>query len=195
MDLYLESFDIPSLIREVVSTIAPLVSRNGNVLIVECDQQLGSMCADLTKTRQNLYNLLSNACKFTAQGTIRLTVSRQGQNLPPGLKSEDAPQSSKKAQSLIIFRVSDTGIGMTAEQINRVFQAFTQADASTTRKYGGTGLGLAIAQRFCLMMGGMITVESEFGQGSTFTMSIPANVEAIKKSSIALTLEKIRSLY
>ena len=160
MDLYLESFDLLSLVQEVVSTLEPLVQKTGNTLIVECDDQIGSIHADLAKTRQNLYNLLSNAIKFTNRGMITLTVERHSSGLLP----------------VILFKVADTGIGMTQDQIDRLFQAFVQADASTARKYGGTGLGLAIAQKFCQMMGGTITVESELGQGTIFTMQIPLQV-------------------
>jgi PAS domain S-box-containing protein len=160
-DLYLEDFDVAQLIQEVVNTIQPLVNKNDNRLIVIGRENLGSMQSDLTKIRQNLLNLLSNAAKFTDQGTISLIVERfQAGELQAGVP-------------YITFKVTDTGIGMTSEQQSRVFQAFTQADASTTRKYGGTGLGLAIAQRFCQILGGEITVESTVGQGSTFTMQLP----------------------
>jgi PAS domain S-box-containing protein len=163
MDLYLEEFCLPDLISEVVHTVSPLVSKNNNTLVVHTDPSLSTslstMYADLTKVRQNLLNLLSNAAKFTESGRITLAV--------------DSCQGCDAAQPMIRFRVTDTGIGMSAAQIEKVFQAFTQADASTTRKYGGTGLGLAIAQRFCQMMGGEITVTSELGQGSTFTMTLP----------------------
>jgi hypothetical protein len=124
------------------------------------------MRADLTKVRQALFNLLSNACKFTDHGTISLLVSRD---------SHEAPES-------IVFSVRDTGIGMTAEQIARLFEAFAQADAATTRKYGGTGLGLALSRRLCRMMGGDVTVESKAGRGSTFTIRLPAQVaEAVEE--------------
>ena len=160
MELYLESFDVTALVQETVSTIQPLVEQNANRLTVHCPENLGSMYADVTKIRQMLFNLLSNACKFTEQGSISLAVTRQ-----------------KKAQGdWFIFEISDSGIGMTREQINKLFQAFTQADSSTTRKFGGTGLGLAISKRFCQMMGGDITIESEYGQGTTFTINLPAYV-------------------
>jgi CheY-like chemotaxis protein len=124
------------------------------------------MRADLTKVRQALFNLLSNACKFTDRGTISLLVSRD---------SGGAPES-------IVFSVRDTGIGMTAEQMARLFAAFSQADAATTRKYGGTGLGLALSRRLCRMMGGDVTVESQAGRGSTFTIRLPAQVaEAVEE--------------
>jgi signal transduction histidine kinase len=169
MELYLETFDIPSTIREVVSTIHPLVEKNGNTLTVHCPDDLGNMYADLTKVRQNLFNLLSNAAKFTQNGTITLTVTQA--------ESEQAALPVPPSHSpLITFQVSDTGIGMAPEQIACVFEAFTQADASTTRKYGGTGLGLAITKRFCQMMGGDIWVESVSGKGSTFTMCLPTQV-------------------
>jgi PAS domain S-box-containing protein len=160
MQLCLERFEIQRLIEEVVSTVQPLVRKNSNRLLVDCAEKLGTMQADLTKTRQVLFNLLSNAGKFTEQSIITLEVARQS------LSSEDWIQ----------FRVSDTGIGMTPEQTDKLFQAFSQADASTTRKYGGTGLGLAISRSFCQMMGGDIGVESTLGRGSTFTLRLPAEV-------------------
>ncbi|MBW4492468.1 MAG: response regulator [Oscillatoria princeps RMCB-10] len=171
MDLYLETFDISELISEVEATILPLVDKNRNTLKVECDRHLGSMRADLTKVRQALFNLLSNAAKFTEGGTITLAVSRELASLPD---AESAMPSAVRLE--ILFRVTDTGIGMSPEQLKKVFQPFTQADASTTRKYGGTGLGLAIARHFCQMMGGDIEVESLEGFGSTFTIRLPEGV-------------------
>jgi signal transduction histidine kinase len=153
MTVYLEEFDVPKLVSDVQS----MVEKNGNVLVVDCLPDAGPMRADLTKVRQALFNLLSNAAKFTDHGTITLRVAKQ----------EPAE---------ITFSVSDTGIGMTEEQTSRLFQAFEQADASTTRKYGGTGLGLAISREFCRLMGGDITVESTFGEGSTFTLRLPVVV-------------------
>lgn len=162
MELYLETFDIEDVVQDVVTTIQPLVEKNANTLEVQCANDLGSMEADLTKVRQSLFNLLSNACKFTKQGTISLTVSRGG------------------AEDWITFRVTDSGIGMTSEEMSKLFQAFSQADASTTRQYGGTGLGLAITKKLCQMMGGDVTVESEVGKGSTFTIQLPAKVQEPK---------------
>jgi CheY-like chemotaxis protein/anti-sigma regulatory factor (Ser/Thr protein kinase) len=130
---------------------------------------IGIMRADLTKVRQALFNLLSNACKFTERGTITLAVSRERLDDRDGLR----------------FDVSDTGIGMTPEQIAKLFEAFTQADAATTRKYGGTGLGLALSRRLCQMMGGDVTVESEHGRGSTFTIHLPAEVAESPAESAA----------
>jgi signal transduction histidine kinase len=124
------------------------------------------MHADLTKVRQVLFNLLSNAAKFTSKGRISLAVRR-----------EEGVLGSSVAGEMIIFTVSDTGIGIPAEQLQNIFQPFTQADASTTRQYGGTGLGLAISQRFCQMMGGEIAVTSEVGAGSTFTVRLPEPVK------------------
>ncbi len=160
MGLYLETFDIAPMIQDVVDTITPLVEKNANTLEVHCADDLGAMRADLTKVRQGLFNLLSNACKFTERGTITLRANREMVN----------------GAAWITFRVTDTGIGMNPEQIENLFQAFQQAEASTTRKYGGTGLGLAISQKFCHMMGGDITVESALGQGTTFTILLPAQV-------------------
>ena len=162
MELYLETFDIEDVVQDVVMTIQPLVEKNANKLEVQCANDLGAMEADLTKVRQSLFNLLSNACKFTKQGTISLTVSRGG------------------AEDWITFRVTDSGIGMTSEEMSKLFQAFSQADASTTRQYGGTGLGLAITKKLCQMMGGDVTVESEVGKGSTFTIQLPAKVQEPK---------------
>jgi signal transduction histidine kinase/CheY-like chemotaxis protein/ligand-binding sensor domain-containing protein len=163
--LYLETFDIATLVREVCITLQPLASKNNNQIVCSCPGEIGAMRADVTKVRQTLFNLLSNACKFTENGTITLTVAT-------GEESSDPP----RAGSNIRFVVSDTGIGMNEEQMTKLFQAFSQADASTTRKYGGTGLGLAISRKFCQMMGGDITVKSAPGKGSTFTVQLPREV-------------------
>ncbi len=190
MELYLETFDIATMVEDVVTTIQPLVEKNANVLRVESANELGSMNADLTKVRQSLFNLLSNACKFTNQGTITLTVSRggvgereskgegeQGRIVYSTFKpSDNSLTPSLSTQDWITFRVTDSGIGMTPEQMSKLFEAFSQADASTTRQYGGTGLGLAITKKLCQMMGGDVTVESEVGKGSTFTIGLPTQV-------------------
>jgi signal transduction histidine kinase/CheY-like chemotaxis protein len=160
MDLYLETFALATMLRDVEATIQLLVEKNANTLVVHRSAHLGEMRADLTKVRQNLFNLLSNACKFTQGGTITLEVSC----------------AVVDGRDWVTFRVSDTGIGMTAEQIAKLFQPFTQADTSTTRQYGGTGLGLAITKHFCQMMGGDIAVESVWGEGSTFRITLPAVV-------------------
>ncbi len=163
MDLYLESFDIVQLIEEVKSTIHPLVEKRNNQLILECEGSLGSMSADLTKVRQCLLNLLSNASKFTENGKILLRVQGKANEVK--------------------FSVSDTGIGMSVSQQAKLFQAFSQADASTTRKYGGTGLGLAISKQFCGLMGGDITVESQLRKGSTFTIELPRQVKPLDEAN------------
>jgi PAS domain S-box-containing protein len=188
MSLYLETFDVAGLIQEVVTTVRPLVEQNGNKLTVECTNNLGLMQSDPTKVRQMLLNLLSNAAKFTDQGTITLAVEKmkeeggtpsRGQVMKEERNENDSfiPKGHDvlhpSCEAFILFKVSDTGIGMTPEQIQRLFQTFSQADASTTRKYGGTGLGLAISYRFCQLLGGNITVESQPGQGSTFTIRLP----------------------
>jgi signal transduction histidine kinase/CheY-like chemotaxis protein len=176
MDLYLETFDVAGMIEDVVMIVQPLMEKNANRLEVRCDPALGPMHADLTKVRQALVNLLSNAAKFTTHGTVTLEISRQpavGSMQPAALNSAER---RLPAADCILFRVSDTGIGMTDEQLGRLFSAFTQADASTTRKYGGTGLGLAISRRFCQLMGGDIDVTSEPGKGTTFTVTLPATV-------------------
>jgi GAF domain-containing protein/CheY-like chemotaxis protein len=166
MELYLETFDVATLVRDIASVIQPLAAKNANRLDVRCPDAIGTMRADLTKVRQALFNLLSNACKFTDRGTISLTVAREATD----------------GQDWMAFGVSDTGIGMTPEQLTRLFEVFSQADAATTRKYGGTGLGLALSRRLCRMMGGDVTVESEDGRGSTFTIRLPAIVaEAVEQ--------------
>jgi len=176
MELYLERFDIHQLMQDVQATMQPLVSQNKNTLNVEVSGDIDSMYADLTKVRQLLLNLLSNTAKFTEQGTITLSVD----SVLRGAASFDPIDrfipSADALTPWITFTVSDTGIGMSLEQLETVFQAFTQADPSTTRKYGGTGLGLAISRRFCQMVGSDIAVASQLGQGSTFTVWLPAEV-------------------
>ncbi|WP_199330745.1 HAMP domain-containing sensor histidine kinase [Microcoleus sp. FACHB-68] len=157
MQLYPEKFEISPLIANVIATVKPIVEKNGNVLEVNSDHQLGMMYADQTKVRQVLFNLLSNAAKFTTNGRVTLTVTREVESIP----------------EWIHFCVKDTGIGMSLEEQQRLFEAFIQGDASTTRKYGGTGLGLAISRHFCEMMGGEIAMESELGKGSVFTVRLP----------------------
>ena len=185
MELHLETFDVAQLIHEVVSIAQPLALKKGNTLVVNHSDDLGQMQADLTKVRQSLLNLLSNAAKFTEHGTITLTVERET------VESRGAEEQGSRGETFhpcslpprppaIIFRVSDTGIGIKPEQIDRLFQAFTQADASTTSKYGGTGLGLVISRHFCRMMGGDITVISDGipGHGATFTLRLPADCQS-----------------
>ncbi|MFB8797193.1 MAG: PAS domain S-box protein [Microcoleus sp.] len=182
MDLYLETFDIAALIEEVTSTAAPLIEKNGNTLDLSQISNIGTMHADITKVRQILLNLLSNAAKFTKNGTITLTANREqisGEshegNPEKSSQSEVNPHSSIPSKECLVFHCIDTGIGMNPDQLQRIFQPFIQADASTTRKYGGTGLGLAISQRFCQMMGGNISLQSQEGVGSTFTIRLPVN--------------------
>ena len=163
-ELYLESFNVPAMIKDIQMVIRPLVEQNANTLEVHLADGVGSMLADVTKVRQTLLNLLSNACKFTERGTITLDVAR---------KFEDGLEGGKE---WIVFSVTDTGIGMTPEQMSRLFQPFSQGDAETARKYGGTGLGLALSHGLCQVMGGDISVESEAGKGSTFTVRLPALV-------------------
>lgn len=165
MDIYVEEFELNDLVQDIETTVRPLVEGNGNSLEIYSVQ--GAITADLTKLRQILINLISNAGKFTHNGSVLLKVTRQSKNNVDGYT----------------FFVQDTGIGMTPEQIERLFRPFTQADNSTTRKYGGTGLGLAISQRFCLLMGGEIKVESETGKGSIFSCWIPASPSAASDAS------------
>ncbi len=158
MELFPENFAVKQLVDEVASTVLPLVEKNRNTLVVRCPVEIGNAHIDLTKTRQILFNLLSNAAKFTADGTVSLTVERR---LDGG-------------HDELIFRVDDTGIGMNEEQLSRLFKPFSQADAGTARNYGGTGLGLALSRRFCQLMGGQLEVASELGKGSIFTLTLPA---------------------
>ncbi|MEG4067987.1 response regulator [Microcoleus sp. Pol11C2] len=181
MDLYLETFDIHTLIESAVATARPLVEKNGNTLEVYCPDNLDTMHADMTKVRQVLLNLLSNAAKFTQNGRIAIGVERIKNEQLKMINQEESSQILISNSEFLSFRVADTGIGMTQEQLERVFQPFTQADASTTREYGGTGLGLAISQRFCQMMGGSIEVSSTLGAGTTFTVLLP---KAIKQPEI-----------
>jgi signal transduction histidine kinase/ligand-binding sensor domain-containing protein/CheY-like chemotaxis protein len=169
MDLFLESFNIAAMLEDVVSVIQPLVAKKGNVLELNCDAHIGAMYADITKVRQVLFNLLSNACKFTERSAIALNVTRR--------------QSGGGDQ--VIFQVKDSGIGMSAEQIAKLFQPFTQADASTTRQFGGTGLGLTISKKFCEMMGGEISIASQLNQGTTFTVTLPAEVRRLEPQVVA----------
>ena len=169
MDLYLERFDLSATLDEIVSTVSPLIEKNANTLEISVPQDLGSMRADLTKLRQALFNLLSNAAKFTSNGEITLTARREHKN----------------TGDCISLSVSDTGIGIPSDKINILFEEFRQADDSTTRNFGGTGLGLAITRRFCQMMGGTITVDSQPGEGSTFTINLPAEVNALEAARAA----------
>jgi signal transduction histidine kinase len=160
MELFLETFDLVNLIEEVASTIHPVVQRNSNKLHIQCAPALGMMHADQIKVRQALFNLLSNAVKFTHEGDVTLEADRENTD----------------GSEWIVFRIRDTGIGLSSEQVVKLFQDFTQAEVSTTRKFGGTGLGLALTRRFCQMMGGDVTVRSERGAGSIFTIKLPAVV-------------------
>ena len=171
MELYLETFDVGTLVQDIAAVIQPLAARNANRLQVNCPDTAGSMRADLTKVRQALFNLLSNACKFTDHGDVSLAVTRD----------------ARDGHDWVVFRVTDTGIGMSPEQLARLFEAFTQADAATTRKYGGTGLGLALSRRLCRMMGGDVTAESEAGRGSAFTIRLPARVAEPERDGEATT--------
>jgi PAS domain S-box-containing protein len=177
LELLLEQFNLPALVAYVATTVRPLVEQNNNMLTVNCSEDIGSMYADLTRVRQVLFNLLSNAAKFTQGGSITLEVSRQSAG--SGRHANNAAASRRlPTADWVVFQITDTGIGMTAEQVEGLFKEFMQADASTTRKYGGTGLGLALSRRFCQMMGGDITAASQLGQGSTFTVRLPAVVAA-----------------
>lgn len=237
MSLEWETFSIPMLIQEVVATVKPLADKNSNIFNINCAEDIGDLHSDLTKVRQSLLNLLSNASKFTKSGAISLTVAREvgekgrggegedgtrrrisfsnstlkhGEALggtkqslqtpqlweersnlstPRSLGNEEGLRVTKQTEGIspklaewIVFTVSDTGIGMSPEQLERVFDPFTQADSSTTKKYGGTGLGLTITKKLCQMMGGDISVKSELDKGSTFTIWLPATLDPISTS-------------
>ena len=158
MDVLIEDFEVADLIAQVQSVIEPLMTKNANTLVVECAPDAGAMRSDQTKLRQSLFNLLSNAAKFTERGQILLAVRR----------------IARDGDDMLEFKVSDTGIGMTREQLDRLFQAFAQAEASTSRDYGGTGLGLAITRHFCRMLGGEVAAQSTPGKGSIFAIVVPA---------------------
>ncbi len=153
MTTYAEDFPVETLVREVSTTVETLVAQKGNSLVLDVAPDVGAMHSDQVKLRQCLFNLVSNAAKFTKNGCITLRAAREG--------------------TTIVLSVSDTGIGMTPEQLDKLFQRFSQADASTTRQFGGTGLGLAITRAFCRLLGGDVTVASTFGQGSVFTITVP----------------------
>ncbi len=166
MELYLEHFDIAALVREVTIAARPLAEKNGNVLEHHCLEPLGTMYNDLTKLRRILFNLLDNAAKFTQNGKIQLIVQKlESYEFNQGVFTE-----------AVQFQVGDTGAGIKADQLEHLFQIFTQGDESTTRKYGGVGLGLPLCQSFCELMGGTIAVESEVGHGSTFRVTLPLEI-------------------
>ena len=165
LELYLEDVPLPALIEEVRTIVGPLAAKNSNRLHIECPSDIGALHTDRTKLKQCLLNLLSNATKFTSNGAISLELKRQG----PALS----------------FVIRDTGLGMTPEQLSKLFQNFVQADASTTKRYGGTGLGLAITKRFCQALGGDVSVESEPGKGSTFTIMLPDRQSKAEPAEIA----------
>src|SRR5688572_15454491 len=170
MTLTVEPFDVQEMIEELVDTVGPLVRQNNNVFAVRCSRDVGIMRADLMKTRQILLNLLSNAGKFTRDGSITLAAARL----------------AEAGRVFVEFTVIDTGIGMTVAQTEKIFEAFTQADVTTTRKYGGTGLGLALVSRFCELMNGSVTVHSVPDQGSRFTVRLPLEATGVE---VAIAVE------
>src|SRR5262244_2241874 len=167
MELHLESFPLVPTIEDVAKTVEPMATNNANRMVIDCAPDLGTIHADQTRFRQSLLNLASNANKFTENGTV--TIAARAQQLD--------------SREWITIAVTDTGIGMTEEQMGRLFQEFSQADASTSRKYGGTGLGLAISRHFCSLMGGDVIAESKPGEGSTFTIRLPRIVQSTEMLS------------
>ncbi len=172
MEVHLESFNLMALIENVLSTIHPMIEQNSNTIEVICEENLETIIADPNKMRQVILNLLSNAAKFTENGQISLKakVVKNDNYIMANMAKKSELNSEN---NILILTVADTGIGISEEQIENLFQPFTQADNSTTRKYGGTGLGLAISRHFCKMMGGDIGVVSEINRGSTFTVKVP----------------------
>jgi len=176
MEAFAEDFDVGALIDQVVGTVQPLMSKNNNQLKIERGEQLGHAHQDHTKMRQALLNMLSNAAKFTHEGTITLRAERK----------------SQADGEWLTFAVNDTGIGIPADKLDHVFEEFSQADSSTTRDYGGTGLGLPISRRFCQMLGGDLTVRSGVGKGSTFTMLVPVLLPGTTPARTDAELETLR---
>ncbi len=190
--IYPEKFDITTLLSEIRSLVLPMVQKNANILEIEEPNNLGFMFSDRKRVKQILFNILSNAAKFTHEGKIKISVTRQGRNFLPALidsrqlpilnsqsleKDDNQSQNTcHKPSDWIIFKISDTGIGMKPVQVKNVFKPFIQADIGTTKKYAGTGLGLTICKSFCEMMGGNITAESQVGEGSTFTFWLPSTI-------------------
>lgn len=181
MTLFVEEFDPVKLLNDVAATVQPLVESNANTLTVEIAGHLATIASDETKIRQTLFNLLSNASKFTENGQIFLRARLE----PGSAQVVNVPGIRAVKQGTIVFEVSDTGIGMNSDQVRKLFEAFTQADASTSRRFGGTGLGLAISRRFCRMLGGDLTVESKSGRGSTFTVKLPVAIEVLSPANQA----------
>ncbi|MGB8630300.1 MAG: response regulator, partial [Xanthobacteraceae bacterium] len=167
LEINYETIDVAALMHDLVGEVEPLAAKNGNRFVVECPPDIGTVRSDPTRLRQIVLNLLSNACKFTERGRVSLSVSRSRSN----------------GEEFLAARVADTGIGMTEDQLAKLFQEFSQADSSTTRKYGGTGLGLAISDRLCRLMGGTIKVESNVGVGTTFSMRLP--VDRVDRTGVA----------
>ncbi len=160
MELYTEDFDIGDTLHDITSMTTSLIEDKNNALATDYGENLGVMHSDMTKIRQNLFNLISNAAKFTENGTITLSAHRE----------------VRDAKDWLVFKVTDTGIGIPEEKLGEIFTGFSQADESTTRHFGGTGLGLTLTKRFTEMMGGRIWAESVVGEGSTFIMELPAQV-------------------
>ena len=176
MTLQLQSFDIAALVEEVKNTIQPLLQKNNNELQVHCDHPLGTMVADRTKVKQVLLNLLNNATKFTHEGLITFKVTRSPTANHAAAEFKDEHHVDRDASDFVIFSVTDTGIGISEEQMKNVFEPFIQADNSSTRQYEGIGLGLSISQGFCQMMAGNLSLESQVEIGSTFTFTLPSVV-------------------
>jgi adenylate cyclase len=183
LEINYETIDVGALVHDLVGEVEPLAAKNANRLVVECPPDIGTVRSDPTRLRQIILNLLSNACKFTEHGRVSLSLSR----------------SRSDGEDFLAVRVADSGIGMTEEQLGKLFKEFSQADTSTTRKYGGTGLGLAISDRLCRMMGGTIEVESKVGVGTTFSMRLPVDrvdragiTDATAVQAAATTVERVR---
>ena len=158
MELHLEDFKLKDLISSIEDTTKPLVEKNGNKLVVEIDKSLGTIKNDETKLKQVLLNMISNSSKFTKKGKVTLKICEE-------------------TRDRVKFELSDTGIGMTEDQLKNVFEEFTQAETSTSKDYGGTGLGLPICKKITELMGGKIDVQSKIGEGTTFSIIVPKTIE------------------
>ncbi|NJO06440.1 MAG: GAF domain-containing protein, partial [Chloroflexaceae bacterium] len=182
LELLLETFELATLLNDIITTVQPLMQRHTNQFTLEYSGIPATMYADATRLRQVMINLLSNAAKFTEHGAVTLSVGVVPRHTVAALAEIGSPN-----EEIVVLRVQDTGIGISAEQLQRLFFAFNQADAATTRRFGGTGLGLVISRHFCRMMGGEIVVESEEQRGSIFTVYVPRSVSAVGRDTTTLS--------
>jgi signal transduction histidine kinase len=172
IELSLTSFDVRTVLEQAVAAVRPLIERNGNRLQVACADDVAEMYADNQRVRQVLINVIGNAAKFTSNGNIRIEATRSTEHSYAPFPARDAT-GPDDSPALIVIRISDTGIGMTPQQLARLFQPFVEVDTEVSRRYGGTGLGLALTRQLARLMGGDIDVESALGRGTTFSVRLP----------------------